>query len=494
MIKRNSPYIILSFIILLGICLRVYNLSSQSIWYDEAQSIAVSGAKLSYISTRTYHTPPFYFILLKCWTGLFGKSEFAVRFLSVIFGALSILLIYKVGRDLLDRKVGLYSAFILSVSMFHIYYSQEARSYSLFVFLTILSMLLFIKIMKKNKTKTFVFYIIVNSLLVFTHILGLFVLVFQNLYYFFFIRRRNIVKWLTIQSIILLTLLPWAIIQIGHLQQMPDIGDRTAWIAKTDLSALAKTFVVFGSGAAGKYMKNTMSIWLFWIYNSTLFLLSLRGLMLLKKKKGWLLLLWLGFPIVTLFFFSVMFFPVYVTRYAIFASAAYYIFAAKGLSSIKTKYIKNCLILLIIIFTVSSLRTYYNKDSKIPWRHMVAYMGDNTQLGDITIIAPIAQKMLFAYYADLPLYIMNNKTSRMNLIDTYYKWGIKTRAVNDLFDLKNLFDEEDLAAHKNNLRLVVTHWVKDPEPMLNYIENFYIQKERQDFYHASIYYYTPKPR
>lgn len=483
MIKRNSPYIILFFIILLGICLRVHNLSFQNLWHDEVLSISISQVKLSWISTFNYHNPPFYFILLKYWANLFGRSEFAVRFLSVIFGALSILFIYKVGRELLDRKVGLYSAFILSISMLHIYYSQEARPYNLFVFLALLSMLLFIKLLKKNKLRTCIFYIIASGLLVLTNILGLLVLFFQNLYYFFFTKRRYTFGWLVVQSIILLTLLPWLMLQIGYLQLNPDMRDWIAWIPKPDISALLRTFVIFSSGV-GDYVTNAMPIWFFWIYNSIFFLLSLRGLMLFKKREGSLLLLWLGFPIVFLFLFSVIFFPIYVIKYIIFASLPYYILVAKGLSSIKAKYIKNSLILLIIIFSITSLSAYYNKDLKIPWKKVVAYMASNTQRGDIIIIAPVGQNIPFAYHAGLPLITINNEN---------YKWENKIRAINDLFDLKNLFDEENLVTHKNNLRLVVTHWTKDPKLILNYIENFYTQKEIQHFYNADIYYYTPKP-
>ncbi|MGZ4847178.1 MAG: glycosyltransferase family 39 protein [Halobacteriota archaeon] len=54
-------------------------------------------------------------------------------------GVLAIPMIYAVGRQLFNEETGLVAAFILALSSFNIYYSQEVRMYSLIVLLALTS-------------------------------------------------------------------------------------------------------------------------------------------------------------------------------------------------------------------------------------------------------------------------------------------------------------------------------------------------------------------
>jgi uncharacterized membrane protein len=89
--------------------------------------------------------------MLHFWMLLFGQSEIAVRALSACLGIISVLLIYKVGRELYNRKIGLIASLLMTISTFAIYSSQEARQYSLLLLLTLLSFLFFIRIIKADK-------------------------------------------------------------------------------------------------------------------------------------------------------------------------------------------------------------------------------------------------------------------------------------------------------------------------------------------------------
>jgi uncharacterized membrane protein len=56
-----------------------------------------------------------------------------------LFGFISIFLIYHLARQLFNRDVGLLSALLMALSLFHIHYSQEARQYALVTLLTLTS-------------------------------------------------------------------------------------------------------------------------------------------------------------------------------------------------------------------------------------------------------------------------------------------------------------------------------------------------------------------
>ncbi|MBI3559336.1 glycosyltransferase family 39 protein, partial [Candidatus Gottesmanbacteria bacterium] len=128
------------FILLLGLGLRLINLN-QSLWLDEAISfLAVKNYNFFDIITKfspgDVH-PPLYYLILKFWTNFFGFSEIALRFPSVIAGVLAVFVIYKIG--------GKVPALFLAVNPLAIYYSQEARMYSLAMLLVLLAVSFFLK-------------------------------------------------------------------------------------------------------------------------------------------------------------------------------------------------------------------------------------------------------------------------------------------------------------------------------------------------------------
>jgi len=87
---------ILAIILILGFSIRIFDLGTESLWFDEAHTfyIASSGFKeMLSIITNDVH-PPFYFILINVWIKLFGDSEFLLRLPSVLFAVLSITWLY----------------------------------------------------------------------------------------------------------------------------------------------------------------------------------------------------------------------------------------------------------------------------------------------------------------------------------------------------------------------------------------------------------------
>jgi len=75
--------------------------------------------------------PPGYYVLLRAWEFFSGRSEFALRYFSLIFGVLGVALIYRLGRRGLGTGAGVIAALLLTLQPFHTFYSQDARMYSL---------------------------------------------------------------------------------------------------------------------------------------------------------------------------------------------------------------------------------------------------------------------------------------------------------------------------------------------------------------------------
>ena len=159
--------IILAFIILLGAFLRIYGLGDESFWIDESETVyASTQSSLTTVLKNVYYrntaapeyfeeeggkgSMPFYFTLTYYWTRIFGLGEFKLRILSALFGIASIYLTFLVSRTILNEKIALLSAFLISINYYNVYYSQEARSYSFLVFITLLGIYFFIKALNEN--------------------------------------------------------------------------------------------------------------------------------------------------------------------------------------------------------------------------------------------------------------------------------------------------------------------------------------------------------
>jgi uncharacterized membrane protein len=114
---------------------------NQSLWLDEAISADVAknysyGEIISKFSPNDFH-PPGYYLMLKAWTGIFGYSEVSLRMPSVIFSLVTIFIVYLLA--------GPAAAGLAGFNPLLVYYSQEARMYSMITMLTTLAIYLFIK-------------------------------------------------------------------------------------------------------------------------------------------------------------------------------------------------------------------------------------------------------------------------------------------------------------------------------------------------------------
>jgi mannosyltransferase len=131
-----APWLVL-ILTILGGALRVLLLDQKGLWLDETFSIWLSGHNvagiLQWVVQIDQH-PPLYYLLLHYWMALGGDAPYHVRFLSVIFGTAAIPLMYLIGKRISGALMGSAAAALMAFSLFHIYYAQEARMYTLLTF------------------------------------------------------------------------------------------------------------------------------------------------------------------------------------------------------------------------------------------------------------------------------------------------------------------------------------------------------------------------
>lgn len=235
-------------ILWLAFGLRLYQLDAQSIWWDEGHSLFVASHPIANIPTlpaMDVH-PPAYFALLHLWMSATGLSEFALRYLSVIFSMLTIALLWRFAADL-SRRVAplspllpcsptLLTALLAALSPLYVAYAQEVRSYAMITCLALASTYLLWRILFANPHASaishkvisnwllVILYIFLTAACLYTHYFTIFLLLFHNAAWLVLIFRQNrsgpsnnLLQWIGSQTGIVLLFTPQLLLALRQV-------------------------------------------------------------------------------------------------------------------------------------------------------------------------------------------------------------------------------------------------------------------------------------
>jgi mannosyltransferase len=178
-IDRPLAILILAGITGLAIVLRAHNLG-QDLWLDEISPIVdytrLSAAQVigSYMRSNNHLMNT---LLLKASISMFGQSEWSVRLPAVIFGVLGIPALYWVARLGLTRIASLGAALLFATSYHHIFFSQNARGYTAYLFFALVSTGALLRALRADELKYWILYVVVSTFGMASLLLTAFVLV-----------------------------------------------------------------------------------------------------------------------------------------------------------------------------------------------------------------------------------------------------------------------------------------------------------------------------
>lgn len=394
---KKYKFILLPLILLIGITLRFYKLGSHDLWYDEILSVEYSNHLDRLASDQN---PPLYYIIIRLWNKFFKGNEFLLRFPSFIFGILSIIFIYKLGKFLLGFWCGIFSSFIFSISPIHIWYSQEARGYALSIFLIIMMFYLFLMSLEKDKNYLWAGFTVLATLGIYTSYFVLLFLLTGTLIMFFKEHRRFIRKWLISSFFIVILFSPQVLSFLRDIM----VVKNNFWLPKPFLGSFLITLENFTLGYNAASMDYSISILLY------LFLFFL-GVLYAERRRITILLSFLFLPVVVTFVIS-HWIPIYIDRQLILFSPFYYIIVAAGLNSIKRTALKIMFLISIMLLSSFSLYNYYLDYIPAPYIHhigvcikkpvrpAVRYIRDNLKKGDIIAYSNSIVASPFINYLD----------------------------------------------------------------------------------------------
>ncbi|MCW5850843.1 MAG: glycosyltransferase family 39 protein [Anaerolineae bacterium] len=179
---------------LLAFGLRVAWLDQQSLWSDELITLnRAAQLPSALLQGLPIEQMPLYFVLLHAWTGVAGDSDFALRFPSVVWGTLTLALLYVLGRRLFGRPAAALGTLLFALNPFQVWYAQDARMYTQLAALSVAAYLALDRALTQphldrslpapgGRWLAWLAYILASALVLYTHYYAALALVICGLY------------------------------------------------------------------------------------------------------------------------------------------------------------------------------------------------------------------------------------------------------------------------------------------------------------------------
>lgn len=389
-IKRKD-LLILGLSLLIGFTLRFYTFDQKSLWLDEIHTFKDSGDGVAgrlqfYQHEPTYLHPPLFFVLTHFFHP-FPKPERNLRIFPLIFGSLSIPLFFFLSR-FFSRPIAPYCALSLAFMTYHISLSQDGRSYSMVMFLGMVSLFLLMNHLKTSKKGTLFLVAVCYALLFYTSYSSILFIAFSQILWLYKtdpeVKPLHFSSFLLLNSFFLLLCLPWILFLGLHYRKQPFMNP----------------LEVTGTGSLGGILYWMLQDWFPFmpLLIASAILLILFPLISVKKRNPLLLLATLLLPVTTLYLFCKGFHIAHFvsSKYFISFLPLFIISLYLSLEALEVKFeklsrwtrLKPLFLILLIASNLTMLPLYYRSE-KQDFRGLVTYLKSHLREGDKIFIGSI---------------------------------------------------------------------------------------------------------
>jgi len=425
-VDKRSLYLLLS-ITIAGLLLRFYNLGFRSLWLDEAATEALSKVSVVQIWQNMVageFNPPLFNILEHYMMLAFGNSEVVLRFLPAVFGVLAIPVFYYIGKEFCDENAGLVLATMCAFSPFLVWYSQEARAYTLLLLLIALATYMFIRCLKDNFKEDWILFAAVGAAAVWVHFYALIVMGSLFVYAVWHLAHTKSKKGIVKNAIPFIdSVAIWFLLCLPIFSQMGQLYAKR--------TASAPTYGI--QGVAIVYQTLLQLSWFSELTLLVIIALFIIGVVSLKKH-GIFLPLVLAI-VFTFSLFASFLFPM-LPRYLIFLSIFLYLGVALSykyiskLSGVDKTKVAAVIAIFFVLSSIPFLLPYYTTDTQEDWRVITSDLAQLTSPGDIVVIVPryIEYPVDYYYSSEKDGTILEGIMNRSELenIQVHTTWYIVT--------------------------------------------------------------------
>lgn len=412
-IKVN--YIVLSLLIF-NIVIKLCFITTQPISHDEP--FTIYHAQFDFFKIieylKNYNNPPFFELLLHFWIKIFGISALSVRFLPMLFSSFSVVVLYQLCILLFNNRVALIASLLMTFSTFQIYYAHDARVYSLFLLATLFSFYHFYaQVILQRYSFSHLFWIIIsNVLLVYAHYFGFIVWFIQFVILILFYRKNIFaVKSYSITTAICLILyVPHLIILFERFTHSAKNG---TWLNPPH--GFESIYNMLWSFCNAPVI--TVAVIALFVVSILKFVVK-RDLQV-NESVVTQIVLWFLIPFLGMFFISYKI-PMFIDRYLIFITPAFYILIALSIQYLFNKkviiYMSSSLLIAGFIFSCT-----LNPSKKRNIKEVVNFVTKNKSKSTIVIICSFDFATTFAYYYDESVFKTINQNNEYNTMVSSFK-------------------------------------------------------------------------
>lgn len=396
--KRAAEYKIglaLAGVLALAALLRVHDLGEESLWVDELASLWFSDPAHFSRVWQDFHPPGYYIVLHVVQTSL-GDSEWLLRLPSAVFGLFSVWAMYLLGRRIYSSFEGLVAALLTAVLHAPIYYSQDARPYSMLLMLSVLTAFFWVGLARDLRSRRpfkvgdVTGYVLSSAACVYTHHFGLLLFGLQGLALVGLALGRGGARNVYRVSLLLLPII------ISYLPYLPVFFERL-FAGEDSHSFLGEAP---SPGAAVKryagmlFNESPVMVSVVGVSYGALALGSLLfvrargyGAASLASAPGVWLALWLTVPLAVVYAVSLLWVPIFIPRSLIICAPAAYLLLARVFGylgkklerrSRKVTGITACCVVTLFLAQLVLGADYYSEHQKQEYRQAIAYVSEHT--------------------------------------------------------------------------------------------------------------------
>jgi uncharacterized membrane protein len=399
--------------VLIAVVVRMHGLTATAIWCDEASSVITSRYPLALVWFHAAHDvhPPFYYLLLHLWMGVFGEGIFSIRLLSAIPGIGTVVVGALLVRQLSTPRAALLAALLLALFPFAVRYSQEVRMYSLLTLLLLSATLMLMRWLRRPERHR---YLVIYSLLMTASFYTHYFTIFCVLVHWLHVGLRSLRQgeqfkplwrpsWWLANLATALMFMPWVpklYDQINHMKQL-EAGNDVGWIPPVSTSSLPS------------------AMWQFWtlddgMLQSGLVFFGLPVIVLLlawvvvrndhsRERFPRFLVLYTFVPMLAVFVVS-LFSSVLVERYLMFAAIGLPMLVALAIEQLcsRSKLLAGGILAATLVIDGIGLAEVYRVDEP-QFDSLVNYVNEHYQPGDTVVISDLFWYFTYVYYNHTPL-------------------------------------------------------------------------------------------
>jgi mannosyltransferase len=391
-VPAPSPLLILALLSLAGAFLRLWHLGMQSLWLDEGATAALARASWQHFLWVWWHgeasLQTIYFLLMRGWVHG-GLSEAWLRLPSAAFGIASIPVLYVVARRFMGVPAALAAAALLTFSPAHIYFSQEARGYTLGILLTLFATWSFVLAVERDRPRDWALWTVFGIAAFYTHYFAALVLVAQAASLFFLRSRAPWRRFLVWGAIIFLFAIPG----LSYPLRASPENLYFVWMPRATAKEIWHLAMFFG-GSGGKV---ALALGL-WIAGTVAIFRSRRAAEPNAFWHGMLVLLWAILPAAILALVSLRE-PLFLQRYMVFSLPAAILLAALGAAFLRRWRLGFLLVTALCASSLPSIVKQYAKP-RDDWRGATNAMLSSAAPGDAVVFFPFYSRVMLDYYRD----------------------------------------------------------------------------------------------